>query len=80
MIDASKMTRPEYGDVAGEMAPVCATLHSAAEIIGTADRTQDESVKRPLLEGARTMLQNVIDAIDGRRTEGLVEPGAEDDD
>jgi hypothetical protein len=57
----------------GEMSPVCATLHKAAEIIETADRVPDEDVKRPLLEGARTMLQNVIDALDGRRTEGLVE-------
>jgi hypothetical protein len=57
----------------GEMSPVCATLHKAAEVIETADRVPDEDVKRPLLEGARTMLQNVIDALDGRRTEGLVE-------
>jgi hypothetical protein len=62
------------------MAPVCATLHNAAEVIETADRTPDEDVKRPLLEGARTMLQNVIDALDGRRTEGLVQPEAEDDE
>jgi hypothetical protein len=48
-------------------------LHKAAEVIETADRVPDEDVKRPLLEGARTMLQNVIDALDGRRTEGLVE-------
>ena len=64
----------------GEMNPVCATLHHAAEVIGTADRTPDEDVKRPLLEGARTMLQNVIDALDGRRTEGLVMPEPSDDD
>lgn len=79
MIDTAKMTRPEYGDVPGEMGPVCATLHSAAEIISTADRTQDESVKKPLYDGARVMLQNVIDAIDGRRTDGLVQPEEDDD-
>lgn len=64
---------------AGEMCPLCVTLHKTAEIIETADRVPDEAVKRPLLEGARTMLQNVIDALDGRRTEGLVEPEMEDD-
>ena len=30
-------------------------------------------------ESSYTMLQNVIDALDGRRTEGLVEPGEDDD-
>ena len=79
MLDTSKLPRPEYAPDAGEMGPVCATLHHAAEVIETADRTPDESVKRPLLEGARTMLQNVIDALDGRRTEGLVLPAEEDD-
>ena len=80
MIDNSKMARPEYAPDAGEMCNVCATLHHAAEVIETADRTPDEAVKRPLLEGARTMLQNVIDALDGRRTEGLVQLGEEDDE
>ena len=79
MLDTSKLPRPEYAPDAGEMGPVCATLHHAAEVIETADRTPDESVKRPLLEGARTMLQNVIDALDGRRTEGHVLPAEEDD-
>lgn len=80
MLDTSKMSRPDFGAEAGEMHPICATLHKAAEIIETADRTPDEAVKRPLLDGARTMLQNVIDALDGRRTDGLVEPDAADDD
>lgn len=79
MIDASKMPKPDYAPDMGEMCPVCVTLHKAAEIIETADRVPDETVKRPLLEGARTMLQNVIDALDGRRTEGLVEPETEDE-
>ena len=80
MIDTSKMARPDYAPDAGEMGPVCATLRHAAEVIETADRTPDESVKRPLLEGARTMLQNVIDALDGRRTDGLVQTEGEDDE
>ena len=80
MVDTSKMSRPDYVAEAGEMCLVCATLHKAAEVIETADRTPDESVKRPLLDGARTMLQNVIDALDGRRTDGLVQPEAEEDD
>ena len=79
MIDSSKMPKPDFAPDVGEFCPVCATLHKAAEVIETADRVPDESVKRPLLEGARTMLQNVIDALDGRRTEGLVEPEGEDD-
>ncbi len=73
MMDTTKLPRPDFAPDMGEMSPVCATLHKAAEIIETADRVPDEDVKRPLLEGARTMLQNVIDALDGRRTEGLVE-------
>ena len=74
------MSRPDFGPDAGEMHPVCATLHKAAEIIETADRTPDEAVKKPLLDGARTMLQNVIDALDGRRTDGLVMPEDDGDD
>lgn len=80
MLDTSKMSRPDFGPDAGEMHPVCATLHNAAEIIETADRTPDEAVKKPLLDGARTMLQNVIDALDGRRTDGLVMPEDDGDD
>ena len=80
MLDTSKMSRPDFLPDAGEMHPVCATLHKAAEIIETADRTPDEAVKKPLLDGARTMLQNVIDALDGRRTDGLVMPEDDGDD
>lgn len=80
MIDTSKMSRPEFEPESGEMRPVCETLHRAAEIISTADRTPDESVKTPLMEGAKTMLQNVIAAIEGRRTEGLVNPAADGED
>jgi hypothetical protein len=80
MLDTSKMSRPDFMADAGEMHPVCATLHQAAEIIETADRTPDEAVKKPLLDGARTMLQNVIDALDGRRTDGLVQPDGDDDE
>ena len=80
MIDNSKMAKPDYMPEAGEMCAVCSTLHRAAEIIETADRIPDETAKRPLLEGARTMLQNVIDALDGRRTDGLVMPEGEEDD
>lgn len=80
MLDTAKMVMPDFVAGTAEMAPICETLHKAAEVIETADRTPDEDVKRPLLEGARTMLQNVIDALDGRRTEGLVQPEAEDDE
>ena len=79
MIDTSKMAKPDYAPDAGEMCAVCATLHHAAAVIETADRTPDETVKRPLLEGAKTMLRNVIDALDGRRTDGLVQPEEEED-
>ena len=80
MLDTSKMSRPDFMADTGEMHPVCATLHKAAEIIETADRTPDEAVKKPLLDGARTMLQNVIDALDGRWTDGLVMPEDDGDD
>lgn len=80
MIDTTKLNKPDYAPEAGEFMAVCATLHKAAEIIETADRTPDESVKKPLLDGARTMLQNVIDALDGRRTDGLVMAGEEEDE
>lgn len=80
MIDTSKLNKPDYAPEMGEFCPVCATLQKAADIIETADRTPDESVKKPLLDGARTMLQNVIDALDGRRTDGLVLPDGEEED
>ncbi len=76
MIDTSKIA----GTDGGEMCAVCVTLHKAADIIDTADRTPDETVKRPLLDGARTMLQNVIDALDGRRTDGLVQTAVDEDE
>ena len=73
MLDTGKMAKPDFAPDMGEFCPICATLHKAAEVIETADRVPDESVKKPLLDGARTMLQNVIDALDGRRTDGLVQ-------
>lgn len=80
MLDTAKMIWPDFVAESGEMGPICATLHKAAEIIETADRTPDEAVKAPLLDGAKTMLQNVIDALNGRRTDGLVMPDADDDE
>ena len=79
MIDNSKMTKRDYMPEAGEMCAVCATLHDAADIIATADRIPDETAKNPLLDGAKTMPQNVIDALNGRRTDGLVMPAPEED-
>lgn len=72
MIDARMMNSPEYGD-GSEFSPVCMTLHDAAEILHTADRIPDESTKSPLIEGAKKMISNVLDALEGRRTDGLVE-------
>ena len=80
MIDNSKMVKPDYMPEAGEMCAVCETLHRAAEIIGTADRIPDETAKNPLLDGAKILLQNVIDALNGRRTDGLVMPEPADED
>ena len=77
-MDTSKMNRPEYGPE-GEFCPICATLHDAEEILHTADRIPDETTKTPLIDGAKIMIQNVLDALNGRRTEGLVQPEAEDD-
>lgn len=79
MIDNTKMNVPEYGDNS-EFCSVCVTLHDAAEILHTADRIPDESTKAPLVEGARKMLVNALDALDGRRTDGLVNPDPSDDD
>mgnify|MGYP003299025494 CR=1 FL=1 len=75
MIENGKMNKgPMEG---GEFCPVCNTLHDATEILSTADRIPDETTKAPLIEGAKKMIQNVLDALDGRRTDGLV---MEDDD
>lgn len=75
MIENGKMNKgPMEG---GEFCPVCNTLHDATEILSTADRIPDETTKSPLIEGAKKMIQNVLDALDGRRTDGLV---MEDDD
>lgn len=71
-MDTSKMNRPEYPDT-GEFCAVCTTIHDAGEILHTADRIPDETTKQPLIEGAKKMLQNVMDALDGRRTDGLVQ-------
>lgn len=76
-MDVSMMNKPEYPDT-GEFCPVCTTLHDAAEILHTADRIPDETTKEPLIEGARKMIRNVLDALEGRRTEGLVEPDEDD--
>lgn len=76
MIDASKMNAPEYGEQS-EFSSACVTLHDSAEILHTADRIPDESTKAPLIEGVKKMIQNVLDALNGRRTDGLVE--SEDD-
>lgn len=76
-MDVSKMNRPEYTE-SGEFCAVCTTIHDAGEILHTADRIPDETTKAPLIDGAKRMLQNVLDALDGRRTEGLVQP--EDDE
>ena len=75
MIENGKMNKgPMEG---GEFCPVCNTLHDATEILSTADRIPDETTKAPLIDGAKKMIQNVLDALDGRRTDGLV---MEDDD
>jgi hypothetical protein len=75
MIDSGKMNKTDFEG--GEFCPVCRTLSDAAEILHTADRIPDETTKAPLVEGARKMLQNAMDALNGRRTDGLV---TEDDD
>jgi hypothetical protein len=75
MIENGKMHKgPMEG---GEFCPVCSTRHDATEILSTADRIPDETTKAPLIEGAKKMIQNVLDALNGRRTDGLV---MEDDD
>lgn len=73
MINAEKMNAPQYGETS-EFAPVCCTLSDVSEILHTADRIPDETTKAPLIEGAVKMVRNVLDALEGRRTDGLVEP------
>ena len=77
-MDTSKMNKPEFAPDSGEFCPVCATLNDATAILHTADRIPDETTKAPLIEGAKKMLQNALDALNGRRTEGLVTPEDED--
>lgn len=77
-MDVTKMNRPEYPDT-GEFCSVCTTIHDAGEILRTADRIPDEGTKAPLIDGAKRMLQNVLDALNGRRTEGLVIPEEDDE-
>ena len=70
MIENGKMNKgPMEG---GEFCLACNTLHDATEILSTADRIPDETTKAPRIEGAKKMIQNVLDALDGRRTDGLV--------
>lgn len=76
MVEVQKLNRPEFGPD-GEFCTVCNTLHDAGEILHTADRIPDETTKAPLIEGAKKMIQNVMDALNGRRTDGLV---TEEDD
>jgi hypothetical protein len=76
-MDLSNMNMAEYQE-SGEFSPICITLHDAGEILHTADRIPDETTKAPLIEGAKKMVQNVLDALNGRRTEGLVEPEEDD--
>ena len=78
-MDVSKMNKPDFPDM-GEFGAVCTTIHDAGEILHTADRIPDEGTKAPLIEGAKNMLQNVLDALNGRRTEGLVEVPEPDED
>ena len=72
MIDNTRMNAPEYGEVS-EFSSACLTLHDAGEMLHTADRIPDESTKAPIIEGVKKMVQNVLDALNGRRTDGLVE-------
>lgn len=78
-MDVTKMNRPEYPDT-GEFCSVCTTIHDAGEILHMADRIPDEGTKAPLIEGAKKMLENVLDALNGRRTEGLVDVPEPDED
>ena len=79
MMDDSKLNKPDFPDT-GEFCAVCTTIHDAGEILHTADRIPDEGTKGPLIDGAVRMLQNVLDALAGRRTAGLVLPEESEDD
>lgn len=80
-MDESKLNRAAYPEESGgEFCAVCVTIRDASEILNTADRIPDEGTKAPLIDGAKMMLQNALDALNGRRTEGLVELADPDDD
>ena len=76
MIETNKLNKGMMEN--GEFCPVCATLHDAGEILSTADRIPDETTKAPLVDGAKKMIQNALDALNGRRTDGLVTPDEDD--
>lgn len=76
MIDTGKMNKPLMEN--GEFCPVCATLHDAGNILETADRIPDETTKAPLVDGTKRMIQNVLDALNRRRAEGVVTPDEDD--
>ena len=59
--------------------PWCAAFVSAAAVMaGTAERYPLECSCSRMIEGAKKMVQNVLDALNGRRTDGLVEPEEDD--
>ena len=76
MIETNKLNKGMMEN--GEFCPVCATLHDAVEILSTADRIPDETTKAPLVDGAKKMIQNALDALNGRRNDGLVTPEEDD--
>ena len=77
-MDTSKLIKPEFMPESGSLYPVTVTLRNACDVFESADRTPDDEVRKDLIAGAVKMLQNVIDALNGRRTDGLVEPEEDD--
>ena len=62
-MDMMKLIKPDFVQESGDLWPAIGTVHGAADILESANRTPDENVKRDLISAAKQTLQNVIDAL-----------------
>ena len=74
-MDMMKLIKPDFVQESGDLWPAIGTVRGIADILESANRTPDESVKRDLISAARKSLQDVIDAL----TESP-DPEPDDDD
>ena len=72
-MDMMKQIKPDFVQESGDLGPAIDTVRGVANILESANRTPDESVKSDLISAAKKSMQDVIDAL----TES---PGPEPDD